>query len=207
MAENKQPVEEPEEDSELAELRQSVAFDETSYRAVLKEQGIPDSMIDILVKPVKQQAEANAKVLARQAARDMADYRTKLGSEFPLADPDLISGTTKRELRASAEKLHRFAERVLAAGKAPAAPAAEAAAAPAAARAESWGTPPASATETVTKAPVVPWEDLKSKSANVLKPQGKAEILAEIKRNGPMASNRESMASIAARNAPTQPKA
>lgn len=213
MADTKnQPVEEPEEDSELSELRQSISFDETSYRSLLKEQGLPDAMIDLLVAPVKRQAEANAKVLTRQANRDLADYKSKLGSEFPLADPDLIQGTTKREMRAAAEKLQKFGERVLAAaGKAPAAPAAAdgtttTPATPANARAEAWGTPPASATTTITQAPVVPWEDLRAKAGNVLKPQGKAEILAEIKANGPKQSERQSMSSIVARNAPA-PKA
>lgn len=202
-------TEEPEEDAELSELRSKVSFDETSYRNLLKEQGVPDAIVDLLVKPIKEQSDINARVLARQSARDLTDYRSKLSSEFPLADPDLISGTTKREMRASAQNLQKFGERVLAAaGKAPAAPGATTTTTtapgttPVGERAAAWGQPPASATETINEAPAVPWDQLRGKAANVLKPEAKREIIAEIKKNGAMGSPRQAFSSIVARNAP-----
>lgn len=193
-----------EEDSELTELSGKVRFDETAYRTLLKEQGISDAMIDALVAPIKGQSEVNARILQRQQARDLATYRAKLQEEFPLADQDLLTGASKRELRASAEKLQKFGERVLAAaGKKPG----ETTPPPDGKKDESnWVAPPANATETIREAPAVDWQRLNEKAAAGIKPEVKKEVIADIKANGPRQIQRDSFSMIAGRKAP-QPAA
>ena len=185
------PQAEPElEDTETEEISRQIAFDEGAYRKTLQENGVPDATIELLLAPLKANAQANARLLARQEKSRSETYRSKLAAEFPLADPEMISGSSPRELRASAERLQRFAEKVIkAAGKGtPApngAPNEEEDKAKLEARRAQYGEPPETATETILESPSVPFEEILAKAKSATKPADVDAVIETLKKQGP----------------------
>ena len=204
------------EDAELTELARSVTFDEASMRSMLAKRGLEEDEINIFIGPMKQQADANAKMLARQQRQEMSAYQQSLREQFPSAfDADgraLAGGLTKAELRRNAERLHKHTESIVGAAKPVATAAATAAAAVAAAaaakpdaRAEEWGAPPAASGEFVREIPDATWDALRH---DAVKPGRAAEadaqkeaVLNNIKAKGPRQIVRPTYGSIVSRQA------
>jgi len=206
------------EDSELVDLSAVGSLDEAQVRKLLLEN--PEAAADLILGQMKKQSESYGKLIQREQRRTMNEYRETLQDEFPYAPKDLISGTTKREMRRSAERLHKANESIVAAAVAKAVPQptttpSAAAAAPAASaaaadpRAAAWGAPPAAATEIVSSGSVRPWDDVSRQALSARGPRGgdtKTAVMDEIKANGPRAVQRDTFSMIASRKAPAEAK-
>lgn len=119
-------------------------------------------------------------------ATELSTYRTELSSEFEYADPTLITGKTKKEMRASAERLHKAVEAViekkgLRAGgedggerKRP--------------TASDFGAPPPVAKEVITADVPMEFAELSEKARTG--ELTRAQVLKDIKNNGPREINR-----------------
>lgn len=207
-----EPITQTDEEEDLA----PVAFDEASYRRLLAEQGVSEALIESLVAPIKAQAADSARRAAREQSRSLKDYRSNLLAEFSLPDSAPISGTTKAELRRSAQAQRAFADSIAATlapaagGAAAGTPAAVAAAAAAAARKaneDQFIQPPGGATPVIADRVTAAWGDQHQKAmggsrrASEARPsvQSKEEVLADIQANGVPRVNRPSMTTILAR--------
>jgi len=196
---------EPDELTRIENALKGSAFDEAAIRRMIQEN--PDGAADALIAFARSRDEATTTLLGRQKRQDLDGYKKGLLEEFPYADPDLISGTTKKEIRRSAEKVHKNVERVLAAagikpGEKPT-PTEEAPKGRAADPAQ-WGNPPAGATEVVREAPGMASEAIRRAALKVGGPDADAqhdEVLRNIAENGPRVINRPTLAGAMAARA------
>lgn len=198
------------EDEELTSLQTSIgSLDSASIKRLILEN--PEAAADLVEKHLAGQREANARLLAREQRRTISEYRTKLTEEFPYASPDLIQGTSKKEMRASAERMHKHTEAVLKAAGIEAKPKGAEAGQPGqgdprplAERSKDWVQPPAAATEVLSDRPVTDWAELSRKGLAARGPKGdevKTQVIQNLKDEGPRQIQRESFSMIAGRKA------
>lgn len=198
---------ETEEVDELGRIEAALkgsAFDEPAIRRLIQEN--PDGATEAILSFVKTRDDATAQMVARERRRDMDGYRDKLAKEFPGADPDAISGTSKKEMRRSAEKAHKHIESMFkAAGVTPAwekKPGDEKKPEGAEERGKEWVQAPAGATEVTREAPAVSPDQLRSLALSVSGPDAEAKLAAfkaAQKGNGPRIITRPNIASALAR--------
>ena len=205
--EDDETTQDPEED-ELTRIRETLgksAFDEATIRKLIQEN--PDGATAAILAFVKSRAEATSRMISREERRTTREYKAKLAEEFPFANPDSISGTTKKEMRGAAQRAHKHVESILkAAGVEPGTkkPTEAEQRAAAAARGEEWVQAPAGATEVVREAPSVSADQLRSLALSVGGPDAeakKAEYDRASKGAGVRIITRPSIASALARAA------
>ncbi len=197
------------EDTELSAIEQAArSFDEGKLRAALAAEGNSPALIDAIVGQMKSQYEVNTKLLARQQRQSQTEYMKGLAEQFPYAfDEDgkpLFSGTTKAEMKRSAERLHNRTAAIVGATKKTETPAAETPPKDRSAEAAAWGAPPASSEEVIRETPDATWAELSSRAVHSPAIQGdatKREIIADIKKNGPRQITRQRIGQVISRQA------
>lgn len=198
-------VQEPEEDdlSRIESALKGSTLDEATLRKLIQEN--PDAAGDLVVKFLKDRDSATAALVSRERNRDLREYRAKLAEEFPFADVDSLEGTSKKQIRAAAERQHKHIERIMKAqGVQPGAKAKDEPKDDVTRDERQWGTAPAGATEVVKQGESMAWAALQGKAETARGPQGdqaKRAVLDAIKADGPRVITRPTLAGALARRA------
>lgn len=128
----------------------------------------------------------------RATVAEAVGYKTELATEFPYADADSITGKTKAEMRSSAERIHQAVEKAIAKNGLTPSAAAKNAEDP---RKADWGAPPPVATEEVTGEMPMDLSEVRRKVQDGT--LSRADLLADIKKNGVRELTRPTLAGAA----------
>jgi hypothetical protein len=142
---------------------------------------------------------------------ELSTYRDELLKEFEYADPDLITGKSKQEMRSTAERAHNVVLKVIEkkglkavqTTETPAEKEARLEAETTAKRKGEWGAAPPVATEAVSGEAPMDYAELRQAALTGRDAQGRpmdrAAVLADIKNNGAARITRPTIASAALR--------
>lgn len=159
-------------------------------------------------KALELRLQKAERALARERGKSqkvaLDAYKTTLATEYEYADPDLITGKNREEMKASAERAHNAVAKVIEAKGLKAAPAPTPEAAKAANRTGDWGAPPAAATEVITGETPLDWSELQNAAYLGKTPDGKpmsrAQVLSDMRKNGTRTITRPTIAGVAMKN-------
>jgi hypothetical protein len=175
-------------EAEIAELETQLSTPDPAIEALRKTD--PD---EANAQEIARLRQINARLIAQRRSANLKDAKVAILSEFPLAPEHLVVGTTKAEMRKSAEAVHNAVAAAVAKataqqqnGNTPPAGGEAGKTATVSAERKEWGAPPASASETVSATPQVDheWNDLKAKAMEASTPAEKRSVIRDIRDKG-----------------------
>lgn len=158
---------------------------------VIEDSGDREKALEMKLARAERKAQ---RLEVRATVAEAVGYKAELATEFPYADADSITGKTKAEMRASAERIHQAVEKAIAKNGLTPAAAAKNAEDP---RKADWGAPPPVATEAVTSDLPMDLSEVRRKIVDGS--MSRADLLKDMKTNGVREITRPTLAGAAIR--------